>query len=388
MYYFCRMLFDLSCRPSPTGDWEATTSSALVSPSLLLCLAAVRAAAGKATRPQGRWRRGFVLALRHGRGTCSGAAEPARSDLAVEQPAAGLSGVAAVSGGGGSGVKALAAAEETARSAPGSGRTEAGGGDSDGGKGSEGMASVSAWRSGGRDGGSDEFAATAARATTAGRLRRVSSELDNGDKVWEDDEMAAGMEGQQRLLWWRRRWQGDGVGEPTAVSGGGGSGVEALAAAAEETARSGPGSGGTAAGGGVWWRGWRRRRGRQGDGVDEVNLAALAAEMEGWQGDGVGEANLAAPAAEPTPEEFGCRGDGGDELAATAARATTVGGLRRVPSELDDGEKGREDGEMAAGMEGQRWLWWWRPWLAGGVADGRIRPARQCLEEGLEAGLA
>ncbi|EEC80537.1 hypothetical protein OsI_22831 [Oryza sativa Indica Group] len=44
-----------------------------------------------------------------------------------------------------------------------------------------------------------------------------------------------------------------------------------------------------------------------------------------------------------------------------AARATTVGGLRRVPSELDDGEKGREDGEMAAGMEGQQWLCWWRP---------------------------
>jgi len=42
-----------------------------------------------------------------------------------------------------------------------------------------------------------------------------------------------------------------------------------------------------------------------------------------------------------------------------AAWATTVGGLRRVPSELDDGEKGREDGEMAAGMEGQQWLWWW-----------------------------
>ncbi|BAS97604.1 Os06g0338100 [Oryza sativa Japonica Group] len=51
------------------------------------------------------------------------------------------------------------------------------------------------------------------QATTAVRLRRVSSELDDGDKVWEDDEMAAGMEGQQRLLWWRRRWRGDGVGE-------------------------------------------------------------------------------------------------------------------------------------------------------------------------------
>uniref|UniRef100_A0A0E0N437 Uncharacterized protein n=1 Tax=Oryza rufipogon TaxID=4529 RepID=A0A0E0N437_ORYRU len=253
----CR-LSDLSCRPSPTGDWEATTSPALVSPSLLLCLTAARAAAGKATRPQGRRRRGFVLALRHGRGTCSGAAEPARSDLAVEQPAAGLSGVAAVSGGGGSGVKALAAAEETARSAPGSGRTAAGGEDSDGGKGGEGMASVrsSARRSGGRDGGGDEFTATAARATTAGRLRRVSSELDDGDKVWEDDEMAAGMEGQQRLLWWRRRWQGDGV----------------------------------------------------------------------------GEVNLAATAADPAPEESSGRGDGGDEFAATAARATTMGSLRRKPA--------------------------------------------------------
>uniref|UniRef100_A0A0E0PXE3 Uncharacterized protein n=1 Tax=Oryza rufipogon TaxID=4529 RepID=A0A0E0PXE3_ORYRU len=58
------------------------------------------------------------------------------------------------------------------------------------------------------------------------------------------------------------------------VSGGGGSGVKALAAA-EETARSAPGSGGTAADGGVWWRGWR---GRRGDGVGEVNLAAPAAD--------------------------------------------------------------------------------------------------------------
>uniref|UniRef100_A0A0E0BNZ1 Uncharacterized protein n=1 Tax=Oryza glumipatula TaxID=40148 RepID=A0A0E0BNZ1_9ORYZ len=263
----------LSCRPSPTGDREATTSPVLVSPSLLLCLAAAQAAAGKAARPQGRRRRGFVLTLGHGRGTYSRAAEPARSMPPTGSgggPAAGLSGVAAVSGGGGSGVEALAAAAE------------------------------------------------------------------------------------------------------------------------EETARSAPGSGGTAAGGGVWWRGWRRRRGWQGDDVDEVNLAApavdpapgglavatvvatttaaqattagrlrrvsslddddkvreddeMAAGMEGWRGDGVGEANLAAPAAEPTPEESGCRGDGGDELASTAARATTVGGLRRVPSELDDGEKGRED---------------------------------------------
>uniref|UniRef100_A0A0E0J6Q7 DUF834 domain-containing protein n=1 Tax=Oryza nivara TaxID=4536 RepID=A0A0E0J6Q7_ORYNI len=238
-------------------------------------------------------------------------------------------------------------------------------------------------------------AAQATRTAAAGLRPRA--------RAWEGDLL----EGRNRLDPCRRLDLA--VEQPTAVSGGGGSGVEALAAAAEETARSGPGSGGTAAGGGVWWRGWRRRRGRQGDGVDEVNLAALAADpapgglavatvvamttaaqattagrlrrvsselddgdkvreddemaagMEGWQGDGVGEANLAAPAAEPTPEEFGCRGDGGDELAATAARATTVGGLRRVPSELDDGEKGREDGEMAAGMEGQRWLWWWRP---------------------------
>ncbi|EAY76276.1 hypothetical protein OsI_04211 [Oryza sativa Indica Group] len=88
--------------------------------------------------------------------------------------------------------------------------------------------------------------------------------------------MAAGMEGQQRLLWWRRRWQGDGV----------------------------------------------------------------------------GEVNLAATAADPAPEESGSRGDGGNEFAATAVRATMMGSLRRVPSELDDGEKGREDGEMAAGWKG------------------------------------
>ncbi|BAS74933.1 Os01g0817500 [Oryza sativa Japonica Group] len=135
--------------------------------------------------------------------------------------------------------------------------------------------------------------------------------------------MAAGMEGQQRLLWWRRRWQGDGV----------------------------------------------------------------------------GEVNLAATAADPAPEESGGRGDGGDEFAATAARATTMGSLRRVPSELDDGEKGREDGEMAAEWKGSsgcgggdrhhgRGRHGNLGWLAGGVADGRIRPARQCLEEGLEAGLA
>uniref|UniRef100_A0A0E0CAR3 Uncharacterized protein n=1 Tax=Oryza meridionalis TaxID=40149 RepID=A0A0E0CAR3_9ORYZ len=47
----------------------------------------------------------------------------------------------------------------------------------------------------------------------AGCLRRVSSELDDGDKEQEDGEMAARMEGQQRLRWWRRRWRGDGVGE-------------------------------------------------------------------------------------------------------------------------------------------------------------------------------
>ncbi len=118
-----------------------------------------------------------------------------------------------------------------------------------------------------------------------GRLCRVSSELDDGDKVREDGEMAAGMEGQQWLWLWR----------------------------------------------------WR------------------------WRGDGVGEANLATPVADPAPEESGGRDDGGDKFAATVARATMVGGLRRVLSKLDDGEKGREDGEMAAGMEGQQWLWWWRP---------------------------
>ncbi|BAS84346.1 Os03g0368400 [Oryza sativa Japonica Group] len=226
-------------------------------------------------------------------GVGTGQIRAAQPDLAVDQPTAGLSGVAAMSGGGGSGVEALAAAKETTGSAPGrrlAGRWPAaasGGRDGDDGKGSEGMASVrsSARRSGGRDGGGDEFTATAARATTAGRLCRVSSELDDGDKVREDGEMAAGMEGQQWLWLWR----------------------------------------------------WR------------------------WRGDGVGEANLATPVADPALEESGGRDDGGDEFAATVARATMVGGLRRVLSKLDDGEKGREDGEMAAGMEGQQRLWWWRP---------------------------
>ncbi|EAZ27056.1 hypothetical protein OsJ_10984 [Oryza sativa Japonica Group] len=189
-------------------------------------------------------------------GVGTGQIRAAQPDLAVDQPTAGLSGVAAMSGGGGSGVEALAAAKETTGSAPGrrlAGRWPAaasGGRDGDDGKGSEGMAS-----------------------------------LDDGDKVREDGEMAAGMEGQQWLWLWR----------------------------------------------------WR------------------------WRGDGVGEANLATPVADPALEESGGRDDGGDEFAATVARATMVGGLRRVLSKLDDGEKGREDGEMAAGMEGQQRLWWWRP---------------------------
>ncbi|BAS92675.1 Os05g0196300 [Oryza sativa Japonica Group] len=188
-----------------------------------------------------------------------------RPDLAVEQLVAGLSGAAVVSGGGGSGVEALAATEETARSAPGSGGTTVGGGiwwrrwRRWQGRRGDGIGKVNL-----ADGGGDEFAVTAARATTAGCLRRVSSELDDGDKVREDDEMAPGMEGLQRLRWWRRRWRGDGV----------------------------------------------------------------------------SEANLATPAADLVPEESGGHGDGGDEFAATTARATTVGGLRRVPLELDDGEKG------------------------------------------------
>lgn len=63
----------------------------------------------------------------------------------------------------------------------------------------------------------------------------------------------------------------------------------------------------------------------------------------GWRWDGDGEANPAAPAAELwTP---GGRGGGGSEFVAMAAwnfAATTVGRLRRVPSELVDGKKMRE----------------------------------------------
>uniref|UniRef100_A0A0D3GGC6 DUF834 domain-containing protein n=1 Tax=Oryza barthii TaxID=65489 RepID=A0A0D3GGC6_9ORYZ len=61
------------------------------------------------------------------RGGGTGQIHAGRPDLAVEQPAAGLSGAATVSSGGGSGVEALAAAEETTRSVPGSGGTAAGG---------------------------------------------------------------------------------------------------------------------------------------------------------------------------------------------------------------------------------------------------------------------
>uniref|UniRef100_A0A0E0P4V7 DUF834 domain-containing protein n=1 Tax=Oryza rufipogon TaxID=4529 RepID=A0A0E0P4V7_ORYRU len=81
---------------------------------------------------------------------------------------------------------------------------------------------------------------------------------------------------------------------------------EALAAA-EESARSAPGTGGVAGGGGVRWQGWRRHG----------------------------------------------HGGGGEEPVGAARDLTMVGRPRRVPSELVNGKKVREFGEMATGMEGQ-----------------------------------
>uniref|UniRef100_A0A0E0F4E1 Uncharacterized protein n=1 Tax=Oryza meridionalis TaxID=40149 RepID=A0A0E0F4E1_9ORYZ len=59
------------------------------------------------------------------------------------------------------------------------------------------------WTSGGHGGGGEEFAATAARATTVGRMRRVPSELVDSEQVREGGEMAAGIKWQQRLRWWQ-----------------------------------------------------------------------------------------------------------------------------------------------------------------------------------------
>uniref|UniRef100_A0A0E0E0Q4 Uncharacterized protein n=1 Tax=Oryza meridionalis TaxID=40149 RepID=A0A0E0E0Q4_9ORYZ len=217
--------------PLPTGNWEATTSPVLISLSLL-CLAAAQAVAGKVARPQRQWRRGFILVLGHRRGACSG--QQNSPDLC--RPAG--SGDGAASSGAercGGGVwwwwQRHSRRLRRRRKPPDPHldlagwwpAAASGGGDGDGGRGGkergwqpsaasgggggEWMASVRrTWprrrqtqrpkESGGRGGGGEEFVATAVRATTVGRLRRVPSKLDDCEKVREDGKMAAGMEGQ------------------------------------------------------------------------------------------------------------------------------------------------------------------------------------------------